>query len=401
MPTEDAPLTAETILVRARELNVRLGDDDEIRIEIAGETFAAPRVALAVLDAFAQPQKLGDAMAKLASTGHEHFIEASAVVVQLARAGILRPPGERDAARVRGYVRPSIHIAMLDDRARTKAFCDAVRALVTPGDVVADIGTGTGVLAASAAAAGARRVYAIESTAIADVAAQLFVANGVADRVSIIRERSTHATLPERATILVTEMIGDDPLDEHLLEIVDDAKKRLLAPGARVVPSEIEIFALALDVPADVVERQVFTASRLAAWKSAYGLDFSPLARHRPPDTQSTLMKTSEISSWPRVAEPVLVETVCLERPFETSFTTRRSIVLDAGAARLGVALAFRATLAPGIVLSTLLADVDPKNHWHYPLWLAHDRPAHDRGAAITIEYAYQRGSSSLRFVET
>jgi predicted RNA methylase len=55
-----------------------------------------------------------------------------------------------------------LHLAMLDDRNRTAAYLEAIRDGVREGDVVVDIGTGTGVLAAAAAQAGARRVYAIE-----------------------------------------------------------------------------------------------------------------------------------------------------------------------------------------------------------------------------------------------
>jgi predicted RNA methylase len=51
---------------------------------------------------------------------------------------------------------------MLRDQRRTKSFLEAVRNVVSPGDVVIDIGTGTGILAAAAAQAGARHVYAVE-----------------------------------------------------------------------------------------------------------------------------------------------------------------------------------------------------------------------------------------------
>ena len=96
--------------------------------------------------------------------------------------------------------------------------------MTTATDVVVDIGTGTGILATCAALSGARRVHAIESSAIADAAEQVFEKNGVADRVNLVRERSTRVTLPERGDLLVTETIGNDLLDEHLLAIVSDAK---------------------------------------------------------------------------------------------------------------------------------------------------------------------------------
>ena len=49
------------------------------------------------------------------------------------------------------------------------------------------------------------------------------------DDYRAVRDGSTEVELPERATVLVTEMIGDDPLDEDLIEVVRDARRRLRA----------------------------------------------------------------------------------------------------------------------------------------------------------------------------
>ena len=131
--------------------------------------------------------------------------------------------GTENASRIvsatRGWVRPNIHLSMLDDRARTKGFCDALRLMVQPEDVVVDIGTGTGVLATCAAKAGARQVYAVESSGIAEVAAQLAHHRG--DRVA----GEGHADLGVEAVhrLEQAELADLDEVVERLAAVVEAA----------------------------------------------------------------------------------------------------------------------------------------------------------------------------------
>ena len=95
-----------------------------------------------------------------------------------------------------------LHVNMLNDRTRTSGYLASIGKAVRRGDVVLDIGTGTGIYAIAAARAGARHVYAVEAGRIAKAARTLFEANGVADRITLIRGLSTRITLPERADVL-------------------------------------------------------------------------------------------------------------------------------------------------------------------------------------------------------
>src|SRR2546425_95038 len=98
------------------------------------------------------------------------------------------------------------HGMMVGDRRRLNAYLDAIRRVVRPGAVVADIGSGTGVFAVAACLAGARRVYAIEPGDIMQVAREIAVANGCESRIEFIQRVSTEVTLSERADVIVLDV---------------------------------------------------------------------------------------------------------------------------------------------------------------------------------------------------
>ena len=77
------------------------------------------------------------------------------------------------------------HIGMLQDHERMAAYHDAIKlnaARHFKDKVVLDVGAGTGVLSIWAAKAGARKVYAVEGTAVARHAEALVAARRREDR---------------------------------------------------------------------------------------------------------------------------------------------------------------------------------------------------------------------------
>merc|ERR1719326_2269239 len=68
-----------------------------------------------------------------------------------------------------------------------------------------DVGAGSGILSTWCAQAGARRVYAIEYTDIANLAQLVIEANGVSDIVTVIQGAVEDIELPIKADDLTTE----------------------------------------------------------------------------------------------------------------------------------------------------------------------------------------------------
>src|SRR3989442_421377 len=137
-----------------------------------------------------------------------------------------------------------MHRPLVTDRVRTDSYRRAILATVRPGDVVLDIGTGTGILACIAARAGARRVYAIEQDDVIDLAHQVARANGLDDRIEFLHEHADRVDLPEKVDVVVTETMGNFGLDEGILAVGIDARTRLLREGGVIVPAAIEVFVV-------------------------------------------------------------------------------------------------------------------------------------------------------------
>ena len=242
-----------------RETNLQLAPGVRTRTDAAGHVLVnshagsiidvGPR-GFAALSLFSRPLALGAAIDRLEADERRatDFLPMLSVINTLIEEGVLVEPdgGPGPAA---GWADPVEHARMLHDSRRTNDYLAAVAEAVRPGDVVLDIGTGSGVLAVAAARAGARHVYAVEASDIAGVAERVFAANGVEDRVTLVAGWSRHIELPEPADLLVAEVIGSEPFEEEILETTLDARDRLLKPEARLIPNTLTLFARPLLVP--------------------------------------------------------------------------------------------------------------------------------------------------------
>lgn len=136
---------------------------------------------------------------------------------------------------------PSWHIPMMNEPKRNEAYRDAIRAMVRPSDHVLDLGTGAGLLSLLAAEAGARQVTGCEMVEIVAREAQAIVGRSAyADRIDIVAKKSTDLSvgrdMPAQADILVSEILANDFVGEGVIPSLIDARRRLLKPGARMIP---------------------------------------------------------------------------------------------------------------------------------------------------------------------
>lgn len=233
------------------------------------------------------------------------------------------------------------HRELIADEMRTNAFREAIVRTVRPGDVVIDLGCGSGILSFFACQAGASRVYAIDSTRAADVASHLARHLGFADRITVINKESRDVELPERAGVLLTETLGVLGFDEGIAGIVRDARARLLTADARIVPGRVGVSL----VP---VETEYEYERLISFWSEPrYGLDLSPLRVFA-----SNAISFAHIRSNAYLAEPAQLLTMDLITSDRTDATGRVSFVAERAGLLHGFCGFFTTTLTGGIELT-------------------------------------------------
>jgi len=245
---------------------------------------------------------------------------------------------------------------MVSDTRRTQAFAEAIAEVVRPGDVVLDVGTGTGILAMLCAKAGAARVYGIDQAAVAQSAANLVKANGLDDRVKIMRGSAREMELDEKVDLIVSEWLGNFAYVEGMWDDVCFVRDAHLKPEGRMLPSGVTLNIAPMD------DSSLYYGLGPGYWqRPVHGLDFSSLE-----DKELAQGKASQIRIEPGTLlarETPLVTTDMKSVPQDghwyegiLEFPLTRSGTLT------GFAAWFVAHLSPAINLDT--GPDCPETHW-------------------------------------
>ena len=133
---------------------------------------------------------------------------------------------------------------MLEDAERTGMYHQSITLNMKDfmDKVVMDVGAGSGILSFFAAHAGARKVYAIEATPMAENARALVEANGLSGQIEVIQEKIEDLELPEKVDVIISEPMGILLVHERMMEVYALARKRWLKPDGKMFPSKGRIF---------------------------------------------------------------------------------------------------------------------------------------------------------------
>jgi type I protein arginine methyltransferase len=231
---------------------------------------------------------------------------------------------------------PLRHLGMVLDETRLGAYRRALEATVRPGDTVADVGAGCGILSVLACRAGAARVFAVEPEPILDLAGELAAANGCGARVELIRGRAEEVELPGRVDVVVSDLRGILPLHVGGLEALAGFADRWLVPGGTLIPR------------------------RDALWVAPCSFAGSPHRRHRAEGIDIAPLAAAAADTWWRQDLPPSALAAGPRRWHRITYPWRPAPLAGGLAWRLaaaadvhGLAVWFEAELTRGVTYST------------------------------------------------
>lgn len=133
------------------------------------------------------------------------------------------------------------HEKMIADAVRVDHYREAIQRHVKPGDVVVDLGTGTGILSLFAAQQNPGKVYAIDHSDFIEVARRIAENNGL-HNIEFVKTNSRNFAPPEKVDIILHEQLGDDLFNENMIENLLELKKRILKDSGEILPGKFELF---------------------------------------------------------------------------------------------------------------------------------------------------------------
>lgn len=203
------------------------------------------------------------------------------------------------------YAHFGIHEEMLKDTVRTKSYQNAIcnNSFLIKDKIVLDVGAGTGILSLFAAKTGAKHVYALECSDIADTAKEIVRANGYEDVITVIKGKVEDIELPvDKVDVIISEWMGYFLLYESMLDTVLYARDKWLVPGGVILPDKTSLYLCA-------IEDAEYKQEKIGYWDSVYGFDMSvikkqamlePLVDSVDPEqivTNACVLKTIDISN--------------------------------------------------------------------------------------------------------
>ncbi|XP_051150619.1 protein arginine N-methyltransferase 1.1-like [Andrographis paniculata] len=169
------------------------------------------------------------------------------------------------------YSHFGIHEEMLKDVVRTKTYQNVIykSSFLFKDKVVLDVGAGTGILSLFCAKVGAKHVYAVECSGMADMAQEIVKRNGFSNVITVLKGKIEEIELPvARVDVIISEWMGYFLVYENMLNTVLYARNKWLVQDGIVLPDKASLYLTAIE-DADYKE------DKIEFWNNVYGFDMS------------------------------------------------------------------------------------------------------------------------------
>lgn len=250
------------------------------------------------------------------------------------------------------------HHGYLADSRRIELYSVAVAEAIRGGERVLDLGCGSGILGLLCLKAGAGHVIFVEDTAMIEVAVQTMANAGYSGRCTFVRGRSQRLSLETPADLVICDHVGYFGFDYGLLDIVHDARARLVRPGGRSIPQQLSVDLAAIESEACRTHARRWAGAAIPSeyhWVAAREINRKYPATIAPGDV---------------LAPPQRLATMTLGDPpasflsWQARFEMARDGLLD------GIAGWFECTLTPSVTMtnSPLATDRIDRNQAFFPI---------------------------------
>ncbi|XP_066399300.1 probable protein arginine N-methyltransferase 1 [Miscanthus floridulus] len=220
------------------------------------------------------------------------------------------------------YSHFGIHEEMLKDVVRTKTYQNVIsqNSYLIKDKVVLDVGAGTGILSLFCAKAGAKHVYAIECSQMADMAKEIVKSNGYSDVITVIKGKVEEIELPvPKVDVIISEWMGYFLLFENMLNTVLYARDKWLVDGGVVLPDKTSLRLTA-------IEDAEYKEDKIEFWNNVYGFDMSCIKKQAMMEPLVDTVDANQI-----VTNCPLLKTMDISKmtPGDTSFTVPFKLVAE------------------------------------------------------------------------
>ena len=134
-----------------------------------------------------------------------------------------------------------LHEKMLSCSVRMSTYLKGIQRCIKPGDVVVDLGTGSGILSFFAAKQNPKKIYAIDHSDFIKVSAEIGKKNKVKN-ISYLKTNSRDFSPDEKVDVILHEQMGWNVFSENMIDNLLDLKRRVLKPSGVILPAKFELF---------------------------------------------------------------------------------------------------------------------------------------------------------------